>query len=293
MKYIYYLLILCAASNLWACSEDDLTPIGSLNNFLPDPEATDEESVLRREFFEKNGFYILFNDTLRHEYVLTDSEGDPFYRTETVDPNWSLTGYDEYTTYQFAYCQTMEEKRAAAAFVESLGATMDEINLTRPYSVLVVDTITTLTESYGDIIVNHLDYLSSLRCFIIAMSNLEGTEDEADLLIANMAASGIATKYAQELQPFYDFARDNWGGFLYNSYNNFESSIEEYYEIGFLVPAGDDELYCTQAEDVAAYIHLLMTMAEEEVYQKFARFDIVLQKYEIMKEVTALAGMKF
>ena len=114
------------------------------------------------------------------------------------------------------------------------------------------------------------------------------------MLIANMAGSGIALKYEGNLQPFYDLAIDDyWGSTMYDTYYNYESSIEEYYEIGFLVPAGDDNYYCSQAEDVAAYIHLLMTMTEEEVYETFARYDIVLQKYEIMKEVTALAGMKF
>ena len=293
MKHIYYFLILCAASTLWACSEDDLTPIGSINNFLPDPEATDEESVLRREFFEENGFYILFNDTLSHELLTVDSEGDPYYRTETVDPNWQLTGYDSYTSYRFVYCQSMDQKRERAEFVSGLAKRMEKINLTKPYSVLVVDSIITTLDSYGDIIVQSLDFCTSLRCFIIALPEIEGTEEEQDMLIANMAGSGIALKYAGNLQAFYDLAIDEWGDSMYNEYNNGESSMEEYYEIGFLVPAGADEYYCTQGEDVASYIHLLLTMTDEEVYQRFSRYDIVLQKYEIIKEVTALAGMKF
>ena len=294
MKYIYYLLILCAASSLWACSEDDLTPIGSINNFLPDPEATDEESVLRREFFEENGFYILFNDTLSFECLGVDSEGDPYYSIETVDPGWGLTGYDSFTEYQFAYCQSIDEKRERAEFISELVVEMEENNLTKPYSVLVVDTITTIRESYGDLIITHLDFLSSLRCFIVALPEIQNTDEEKSMLIANMAGSGIALKYEGNLQPFYDLAIDDyWGSTMYDTYYNYESSIEEYYEIGFLVPAGDDNYYCSQAEDVAAYIHLLMTMTEEEVYETFARYDIVLQKYEIMKEVTALAGMKF
>ena len=293
MKHIYYFLILCAASTLWACSEDDLTPIGSINNFLPDPEATDEESVLRREFFEENGFYILFNDTLSHELLTVDSEGDPYYRTETVDPNWQLTGYDSYTSYRFVYCQSMDQKRERAEFVSGLAKRMEKINLTKPYSVLVVDSIITTLDSYGDIIVQSLDFCTSLRCFIIALPEIEGTEEEQDMLIANMAGGGIALKYAGNLQSFYDLAIDEWGYSMYNEYNNGESSMEEYYEIGFWVPAGADEYYCTQGEDVASYIHLLLTMTDEEVYQRFSRYDIVLQKYEIIKEVTALAGMKF
>ena len=186
MKYIYYFLILCAASTLWACSEDDLTPIGSINNFLPDPEATDEESVLRRDFFEENGFYILFNDTLSHELLTVDSESDPYYRTETVDPNWQLTGYDSYTSYRFVYCQSMDQKRERAEFVSGLAKRMEKINLTKPYSVLVVDSIITTLDSYGDIIVQSLDFCTSLRCFIIALPEIEGTEEEQDMLIANM-----------------------------------------------------------------------------------------------------------
>lgn len=293
MKYLQYILSLCLTGSLWACSEKDLTPIGSINNFLPDPEATDEESVLRRDFFEENGFYILFNDTLNHELLGKDSEGDPYYATETIDPCWNLTGYDEYTDYSFVYCNSIEEKRLRAEFVSGLAKTMVEFNLTRPYSILVVDTITTTTEDYyGNIITNHPGFISTLRCFIVALPEIKGTEEEKYLLIANMAGSGIASKYEGNLQPFYDLAKNEWGASMYDSYNNFESTIEEYYALGFL-NMSPDEYYCTREEDVASYIHLLMTMTEEEVYKKFVRYDIILQKYEIIKEVALQAGMKF
>ena len=60
------LLIIVLAGCFTACQqEDSLTPSNISDLFAPNPEATDAESVLRREFFNTTGCYLLFNDTLR------------------------------------------------------------------------------------------------------------------------------------------------------------------------------------------------------------------------------------
>lgn len=271
----------------WACSEDDLTPAEPYHNFGPDADATDEESVLRREFFETNGFYLLFNDTIYKEYVGTDAEGEPFYKTETVDPAWSLTGMDRYTTYRFAYCETMAKKRERAEFVSGLVKIMTEHNLTTPYSVLVVDTITVITSKST----THPSFLNSLRCFIIALPEIKGTDNEKYQLIANMAGNGISIKYAGELQAFYDIMESRWGS-LYGDYHGGDG-LEEHREVGFLEVVSSS-YYPTQGEDVAAYIKMLLTMTDEEIRTKYPEEDYpkIIQKYELIRNVAIKAGIK-
>lgn len=90
MKYIYILFTLLVLLLFQACSEDNLTPSEPYHTFAPEDSDTSEEAQLRREFYSNNGFYILFNDTLRHKLIGSDSQGNPVYQTETVDPGWSL-----------------------------------------------------------------------------------------------------------------------------------------------------------------------------------------------------------
>jgi len=55
MKYIHIIWVALMAGYCWACSESSLTPSEPYHNFGADANATDEESVLRRNFFEANG----------------------------------------------------------------------------------------------------------------------------------------------------------------------------------------------------------------------------------------------
>ncbi|MDE7074137.1 MAG: hypothetical protein K2O69_03685, partial [Odoribacter sp.] len=89
MKKIYIALLFLAG--LSACTkEDDLTPSGARDDyFTVSPDATDPESVLRREFYNSTGVHLLFNDTIRHEQDGTYADGTPYYVTETIDLGYS------------------------------------------------------------------------------------------------------------------------------------------------------------------------------------------------------------
>lgn len=141
MKYLNILFVMWGMIFFQACSEEDLIPSEPYHTFAPETSDMSEEAQLRREFFEKNGFYILFNDTLRHTLIGENSKGEPVYQTEMVDPGWSLFGYDGNTQYEFEYFKTMTEKEKRAEFMAKLAERLVEYNLMRPYSVLVVDTI--------------------------------------------------------------------------------------------------------------------------------------------------------
>lgn len=289
MKYFYILFTLLVLLLFQACSEDGLTPSEPYHTFAPEVSDTSEEAQLRREFFNNNGFYILFNDTLRHTFVGTDSQGDPVYQIETVDPGWSIFGYDGVTKYEFAYFKTMLEKQQRAEFVANLAKSMKEHNLTQPYSVLVVDTISVIA---SDGSTTHPDFLNSLRCFIIATSDLDQLDEM--ILLANMAGSGIAIKYENDLQDFYNLTVDMWGDPIYGTWKTWGvgDDMDHYYQLGILVNT-DPIFYCSKGEDIAAYIHLLLTKSEEEILKEFAKYEKVLQKYAIMKEVAIKANIKF
>ena len=289
MKYIYILFTLWMLLFFQACSEDNLTPSEPYHTFDPEDSDTSEEAQLRREFYSNNGFYILFNDTLRRKLIGLDSQGDPVYQIETVDPGWSLFGYDGTTKYEFVYFKTITEKQQRAEFVAGLAKKMKGHNLTCPYSMLVVDTISVI-KSDGSI--THPDFLNSLRCFIIAVPELDQLNEM--VLLANMAGSGIAIKYEDDLQDFYNLTVGMWGDPLYGTWKPLSAGddMDHYYQLGLLVNT-DAVFYCSKGEDVAAYIHLILTQSEEEILKEFAKYERVLQKYAMIKRVAIKANIKF
>ena len=231
MKYIYILFTLWMLLFFQACSEDNLTPSEPYHTFAPEDSDTSEEAQLRREFYSNNGFYILFNDTLRRKLIGLDSQGDPVYQIETVDPGWSLFGYDGTTKYEFVYFKTITEKQQRAEFVAGLAKKMKGHNLTCPYSMLVVDTISVI-KSDGSI--THPDFLNSLRCFIIAVPELDQLNEM--VLLANMAGSGIAIKYEDDLQDFYNLTVGMCGDLKFGrTVHSLIKAMSRYENINFIM----------------------------------------------------------
>ena len=75
---ILYISVLFLTGMTACAKEDTLTPEVDTNIdcFAPAADAMDEESVLRRTFFEQENCYLLFSDTLRREELGKDSNGD-------------------------------------------------------------------------------------------------------------------------------------------------------------------------------------------------------------------------
>ena len=136
MKYIILYIIVLAGCFTACQQEDSLTPSNIGDLFAPNPEATDAESVLRREFFNTTGCYLLFNDTLRHEYKGEDTFGNPYYETELIGLEWNLTSAVS-TRYLFECPKTQEQKRTSRKFLANTLDSQDQNVL--PYSILVIN----------------------------------------------------------------------------------------------------------------------------------------------------------
>ena len=76
--YFIYILALTACLTIAGCSDDDeLRPsYADQNRFFATDSATNPVSAMRNEFYRETGSYLLFNDTLRHEAIGTDAEGN-------------------------------------------------------------------------------------------------------------------------------------------------------------------------------------------------------------------------
>ncbi|MDE7074409.1 MAG: hypothetical protein K2O69_05075 [Odoribacter sp.] len=290
-KQINLLIAGLMAWGCFACSEDKLTPSEPNHTFAARPGAQDEE--LRREFFDKHNCYIIFNDTLRHDYMGTDEDGDAFYDTELVDPRWTIfgvSGDNEYYTYFFEYFTTPEEKSVRAEYMGDVVDLLDRHNLTKPYSILVVKKIVREDIDWGD--QEFYDMLSTERCFIVNLTDIVDTEDAKYQLAAEMAGNGLRVKYEQELAPFFNLTIEELmrGYDDYGYYNNYED--EEDFKRGGLLEY-DSYYYPSKGADVASYLKLLLTKTQEEVEQEYSDYDVILQKYAIIREIADKAGIEY
>jgi len=113
--YFIYILALTACLTIAGCSDDDeLTPsYADQNRFLATDSATNPVSAMRNEFYRETGSYLLFNDTLRHEAIGTDAEGNTY--DFCFGLNWKGVIDDERTKTYKAAPLTKPEKEEVKA----------------------------------------------------------------------------------------------------------------------------------------------------------------------------------
>jgi len=92
MKYsILYLLFLAFAFASCTSEDEDLTPSHADRNlFAPSDDDQSETAEIQRDFYKKNGCYILFNDTLSNEPNGLDANGNPLWKTQLIDVNYPV-----------------------------------------------------------------------------------------------------------------------------------------------------------------------------------------------------------
>lgn len=269
-------------TGLFACNEDHLTPSDTNVNYFKVPDnAMDEESVLRRNFFQNNNSYLLFNDTLRHEHIGKDAKGNDLFFCETVDLSYSLTNLSG-TKYVFDYISTLEEKKAVTAFTEEhVFPNMN--NSMRPYSILLVDKISLYSQ--GNIF-DLTNAVSGTRCTAIAMHNfLEMTQEERQSLRNNLFHA-ILVKKLNELDqnlmtPFYSDVTSYYG----NTINKDAKTL------GFL--GSESKTYYSQKKDLDTYIDEVLTLSETEFMAKYASYSIIKKRYQILRPIIENVGFTF
>ena len=110
MKKSYIIIFIVSAIAIIACQkEDELTPSNNERFYFEvAADANDPTSVLRREFAEKTGSFLLFNDTLYKEQKGYSANGEPIWEIETVKMSYYITNDDSYRyTYDYIGCTVL------------------------------------------------------------------------------------------------------------------------------------------------------------------------------------------
>lgn len=290
-----------------ACrEEDDLTSNILVNSYLPAPDATDEESQLRRDFFESTGCYVLFNDTLRHEYLGVNAYGDPCYDTEILSLAWNMSEIATYKVFAFEYLMDIEQKRMATDFVENY--LIPYVQNVLPYSLLLVNQIDVYDVEGGIELESSPVVYSNVQCLALDVSGLweEEVDKESyaqeiccDIILSSWGGDpswGYSGSKADDFFDvnFYDYDNDKMDEWYnYNiPYGLGNEYIEKFYQLGFLENT-HETLLPSAREDAIAYIKACLFMTEDEFMALYGKYPNVVTKYKVIKPLVDETGIQF
>lgn len=298
MKKYRIILGLLFISACWACSEEDSLETvydNRFSYFAPDSEATDEESILRRNFYETEKSYLLFNDTLRHEPIGVDNTGEMRYFTELLDLGYYVgSNYTEYK-YDFVYMQTFEEKRASVDFLKEYILLHFSSDL-RPFSWLLVKEMS-YTNYAGT---TYYNSINGERCTALALGDILSLTDDAkeqlsqDIIIS-VLSSLLAIKDA-EMQKFFSISNGLYeGSFTLDDYYDEVANMEALKNAGFICKGEfwgfeTTGIYPSKERDCNAFIKLVFNYSPEEVEDMYGDYPLVMEKYNVINNLITELG---
>ena len=292
MKNIYiilFCLILCNSS----CSEDEAyleTDYPQENIFAPAQGAMDEESLLRREFFNATGVYLLFNDTLT-TYTVTSLAGESVVVNEVFNPGYSMTSSSSGNKFEFNYYDDIELQKFASDFVkeEILPKIPKEMH---PFSFLLTNSMLVSKKEYGYYSEPELtNFYNGLQGAAVALGDLSILNENerkslASDLLKNLIIAQIDKIPAAEFEKFYNYSNEYYDIYPWNVPNPYQS-------VGLLMTYADDWLvtFNTAKYDLRAYIEEVFAMSEEEFRTKYAEYPICIEKMEELIKVLGSYGI--
>ena len=116
MKHIF--LFLCSVLALAACSsEDPITPrLTYGNDFVITDQPNDSIQHTRYLIYKDFGVPVYFNDTIAKHTEGIGVDGKPRTTYETVDLNWTFSGYNRGVKYSYVYLTAPEDQMRSVSF---------------------------------------------------------------------------------------------------------------------------------------------------------------------------------
>lgn len=299
LKQSYAALCLAALSLTAAsCGNDDKDnlKLGFKNpsdSFRPADGDTTRTAQLRRDFYNETGIYLLFTDTLQHEYVGNDINGDPQYFTEKLDITYNVgQTHSNEASYTYVYIDKYDDRQKIADFARDYLLNHITGRL-RPYSIFCSRIITGVNNRGTTI---RPVALTNQRCIVIAGSYLlsrNRTDAEkknyAQSLI-NSIISQLAQNSINEFSSFFNYSSRYYGA----SYGQLgiDGTEEELKAYGFVgTPALSN---CpSQSDDLGLYASMAVRYTTEEIESKYADYPIIINKFKALRQILCDLGYVF
>ena len=297
MRKFYHTLLICVSVMVISCSEDGVTPQlkDTTQAFLPAADDNSEEAQMRREFYQGYGSFLLFNDTLQHEALGKDVNGDMHYFTEVLDLNYQVgMSTESNEKFNFIVMTDLDQKRIAVQYIKDYLL----VHLTgklKPYSWLLVDKIQ--RDFLGSI---SYPYAATGQRSVAVACNLlprltDAQKAQYTTQVMNTIIAKLVTDNASAFEDFLHVSIAYYDGeFTAPSTNAENTALLN--QVGF-ISRGTDEfkqesngLYPNQEQDIKAYARLVVANSAETLQSKYADYPLVLEKIDLMRETLKSLG---
>lgn len=305
-QYILYVVMAVMALSLaTSCSDDeDVTPSNADENlFYPNAEDNSQLAQLKRDFKQKVGSYLLFNDTLSHVQNGVDAYGNPTYKTELVDVEYALVGSGLSHTHTYKYITDFAKQQKAADLVASKLA--PHLGKAVPYSFLIVDSASewTINDKGQRVLVRkdtyddqypHPQLLLGTRCYMVSIDGGAAFEDDGYFndLFARIVKDKIGRMPADSLATFYSYSTK-----YYDMYYEDMGLTEEYTDEDFLThgffPYWDTEYFPYKKSDLEYYEKAVAKYTLESFTEEYGTYPLMMAKFKALRKACEGYGIVF
>ncbi len=269
--------------------------------FEPKPERTDDEALLRRAFYDRYDIHLIFNDTLRHDSICLDFNGETHYFTELIDMYYSVGNYSTgSTTNTYRLLTTMEQKYKATKYLETeIQPHFNE--RMRPFSWLLVNDISEKSSSSSKPTSPYA--ITGERCIAIALSTyFKLTPARVPTFtqqVLNIIAVKMAKNNSKALQRFYDFSNSYYGVQFAESDISNDENLQILREAGFfskgknMVNVQANGIYPSNDVDLGDYVRLTIGNTREQVKKQYADYPLIIKKDSVIRELLEERGFVY
>lgn len=297
MRKIFYFIPL-AIIGLSACTEEaavvpDLQDV--TKPFMPAPDDQSEEAQLRREFYDRYGSFLLFNDTLQHNVLGEDVNGDTHYFTEVLELEYEV-GMNTSASEKFTYTllNDMESKRKAVAYIEEY-LLVHLSGKMKPFSWLLVDKISRENSMSGT---SSPDVATGERAIVVACNVLFTlNEAQKEQLTKQIMNTLISKPVNDNIDAFGDFlaVSETYYNGTFTDPGSTTENMKILNSVGFICRGrsyGKDTngVYPDQELDLSAFARKVIANDAEKLQKDYQDYPLVLQKCNLMRNTLKALG---
>ena len=297
-KYPIFLAACMSVFMMAACGGDEDTLSTEYQDptvhFFPDPSATDETSVLQREFKKKYDSYLLFTDTLQHYQIGVDVNGDPQYFTELLNILYSVGQTASIVDRQtYTYFTSYDEKKFAVEYMENYILTHITGKL-RPFSWFLAKSIE-VKDNRGNI--TRPFAATGQRAIIVSLGQaLRLSESGKTTLARRILNTIIGQLAANNSDAFKDFYAVS--GSAYSIPYSLPEGVTRdqlLHENGFISPATSNPniYFPNQRDDLSSFSLVVVSYTDERIEKDYGQYPLIMKKIQIVKEVLTNLGYVF
>ena len=295
--YVYIGLFILT---LTACSDDDgdLSPsLGDQNWWEIKDNPDSELDHLIYEVYKESGISIFYNDTIGRE-VRTDDFGNKYNYYKIIDIDYNIENRSTRADYELA---DQDEQKMEGVWCLRDHVIPRLIPGMRPRCFLMVGYLRLNPNNASEDCIREGSVYHAMEATVVGRLRTlaDLSEQERDRVAAEILAAGIANYIynheSAELEMFYNMStvieKDNVVS-MYDKYVDLwysDELVPEYY--GFLSSswyfAEEDDMYKTPLylQDITQYVTEVMLGDDEAFMQKYASYEVVRKKYQIMQKI--------